>query len=95
MAKNKKKYDDDDGRTIADMSDISRTPILVPQLDKLSGRNEENNENEEKTENEFKIEMTGDERRAYIGGALGAALAIGSVFAVAGFIFIFIMTRLH
>ena len=30
MARRKKTYDDDDGRTIADMSGVSSQPLLIP-----------------------------------------------------------------
>ncbi|MCR5206950.1 MAG: hypothetical protein K6C14_00550 [Eubacterium sp.] len=94
MAKRKKEYDDDDGRVIADMSDIEGSPLLIPRFKSFSKEKEEKSaEDESDSDNEY--QLSGSERRAYIGGALGAALAIGAVFAIAGFIFIFFMTRIH
>ncbi len=87
MPKNKKQYDDDDGRTIADMTDVSRPPLIIPSFNKSSEKEQEQN-------NETNIELTGSERRAFIGGALGAVLAIGSVFAIAGFLFILLLTKI-
>ena len=31
----KKEYDDDDGRVIADMSDVGRNPLIIPRFDRL------------------------------------------------------------
>ena len=88
MPKNKKQYDDDDGRTIADMSDVSTPPLIVPEFRK---RNRDEEPENKKTGD---FQMTGSERRAFIGGALGAVLAIGSVFAIAGFLFILLLTKI-
>lgn len=90
MPKNIKQYDDDDGRTIADMSGVERQPLIVPDF----SRNAEKKE-QEKSEKQDDFELTKSERRAYISGALGAALAIGSVFVGFGAIVIFLLTRIH
>ena len=60
-------YDDDDGRTIADMSDIGRQPLFLPRL----------------PENDRPWEQTGltkEERLWYTLGALKAALLIALAF---------------
>lgn len=69
----KKTYDDDDGRTVADMSDLYvRTPLGYRRLgDKKKAVQKE------KTE-----PVAGNERRGYIWGALSAALLIALAFIV-------------
>jgi len=90
MPNYKKQYDDDDGRTVADMSDLSRQPLIMPRFNK----SEEKEEEQSKTQNDDNYEMSSSERRAFIGGALGATLAVGSVFAIVGAVVIFLITRL-
>ena len=90
MAKTKKQYDDDDGRTIADMSGVERQPLVVPHFSKKEGNKEPVN-----SENTDDFQLTDSERRAFIGGALGAAVAIASVFVAVGGIVIFLLTRIH
>lgn len=72
-------YDDDDGRTIADMSDVYvRTPLGYRSLD--GKRRRETGPAEEK-----KAQDSGpgrEERRSYIWGALSAALLIALAFIV-------------
>ena len=93
MPKQKKQYDDDDGRVISDMSDVGRAPLLIPRFDRLSAKDKKENTEQEMKNDDF--ELTGSERRAFVSGALGAALAIGGVFAAVGFLIIFALTRLH
>lgn len=90
MAKNKKQYDDDDGRTIADMSDVTRQPLIVPDFSKKSEKKEQS-----ESEKHDDFELTKSERRAFISGALSATLAIGSVFVIIGGIVIFLLTKIH
>ena len=40
MARNER-YEDDDGRVVASMSDIEPTPILIPRFDRLQGDRKE------------------------------------------------------
>ena len=70
----KRGYEDDDGRTVADMSDVSRQPLILPRLPKK----------QKPAENEPETELSENERRAYVRGAIGAGLAIGGVFVAAG-----------
>ena len=79
-------YDDDDGRTIADMSGLERQPILAPRLPKRK----KNAEPEQAPQPE--LQLTDEERRSYIGGALGAAALIGGIFIAAGAIVILLLT---
>ena len=78
MAK-KKSYDDDDGRTIIDMSGVERTPLVIPRLPK---KEKAKPETQEKPAWE-KDELNKDQRRALIGGSLGAALLVVALFALA------------
>ncbi len=64
-------YDDDDGRTVADMSGLRPNPDGMFPVDPEEGEDERPWES---------TNLTKEERRAYIMGALGAALAIAAVF---------------
>ena len=75
MAK-KKFYDDDDGRTVADMSGVERRPLVIPRPPKKGKKEAE--EAEEKQE-----AYTAEQKRALIGGSLGAALLVLALFALA------------
>lgn len=83
-------YDDDDGRTIADMSGLERQPILAPRLPKRKKENAEQPEQAKQPE----LQLSDEERRSYIGGALGAAALIGGIFIAAGAIVILLLTLL-
>lgn len=87
-----KKYDDDDGRTVADMSGIERPPMLLPHFKKKKEAPREVPEEIDGAAPKPEEQMSADERRGYIFGALGAALLIGGIFAAAGAIAIFLMT---
>ncbi len=89
----KKIYDDDDGRTIADMSGIDRPPMLLPRLSRFGKKKKtEQTEDGETEAPRPEDQMSRDERRGYIFGALGAALLIGGIFVAAGAIVIFLLT---
>lgn len=96
MGASKKNYDDDDGRTIADMSGIDRPGLFFPR--KVGGlrANERESFAAGSAENpqdgtgrqkmrpwEENASLNKEERRMYIWGALKAALLIGLAF-VAG-----------
>ena len=68
-------YIEDDGRTIADMSGLERTPLLLPHLPRRK-----HDEAASTSEDAF----TPRERRAAIRGAMRAALLIALVFVGAG-----------
>lgn len=86
----KQSYDDDDGRTIADMSDVGQTPMLLPRLPKRKKEKADGQERSPQPE----LQLTDEERRSYIGGALGAALLLGGVFIAAGAVVILLLTLL-
>lgn len=73
-----REYNDDDGRTVADMSDVTRQPLILPRLPKK--KKTEGSEAQDAPE----AEISKEERRAYVRGAIGAGLAIGGVFIAAG-----------
>ena len=76
-------YDDDDGRTIADMSDVTRPAAFTPRR-KEPRRPKNHNPSQqgsflfEKQEEPF----TREERRMYVLGALKASLLIAAAFIV-------------
>ena len=76
MAK-KRTYQDDDGRTIADMSGIEPSPMLFPRF---PGRKKEQSRGPETPAQdrpwETAPQYTDEERRAAMGGALGGMLGM-------------------
>ena len=82
-------YDDDDGRTIADMSGVGQTPVLLPRLPKRK-----KNAEPEQSAPQPELQLTDEERRSYIGGALGAAMLIAGIFIAVGAIVILLLTLL-
>jgi hypothetical protein len=84
MARRKKTYEDDDGRTIADMSGVSRPRLILPGTPQppappAAPRPEET---ENRPWEAQKDVMSREERRWYILGALKAALLIALVFII-------------
>lgn len=77
MARRNKVYDDDDGRTIADMSEVSGPSMFLPRK---SGRKKFPMEQEKS--NGSQQEWDPKDRRIYVFGALRAALLIALVYAV-------------
>lgn len=84
MAREKREYDDDDGRTIADMSEVGRPNLLgfrrLPGGEKAPAREEPPEKREERPWEDSSINR--DERRMYVLGALKAALLIALAFIV-------------
>ena len=72
----------DDGRTVADMSDIE-SPF------RRKGRNADAEPNGSKLAEPE--QMSSEDRRMYIFGAMGAAALIGCIFLLAAFIVILLM----
>ena len=93
MAHNPKPYDDDDGRTIADMSGIERQSGF--SFRSFSSRSSSKSDNSTEEEKPWEASpMPKGERFAWIGGALSAALLIGLTFLLGIGIFIFLLTVL-
>ena len=78
MSKRKKQYDDDDGRTIADMSALTPGGGFKGFAPDKKKRQDESEQEERPWEDGFMRE----ERRMYTLGALKAALLIALVFIV-------------
>lgn len=87
----KRTYDDDDGRTIADMSGIAPAPVLFPRIPKKKGTAQPEPQGAADRPWEQQGQLTPEERRAAMGGALKAALLIAGVFIAAGAIAILAM----
>ena len=73
MARRDRVYDDDDGRTIADMSDVHSSPVLIPR-----GKRNRHTEPPKPAEEDWDPR----DRKVYIFAALRAALMIAMVYAV-------------
>ena len=80
MAK-KIEYDDDDGRVVADMSEIDPMPLMIPRFRKSK------QEPESPTAQQFSKE----DRRAVVLGAIGSAVLIGAIFIAAAAIVIAVL----
>ena len=97
MRKNRRTYDDDDGRTIADMSGIESQPLLVPRIRKRTDRADFREPDAPEANDrpwDTSGELSREERNAAIGGALKAGLLIGGVFLIAGALAILAMQAL-
>ncbi len=80
----KKTYDDDDGRTVADMSGIERQPLFIPRFPKKNKRADFSETPSEDAKPEWEVDtLNKKERGAFISGVLSAAVAIAAVFAAA------------
>ena len=95
MARKKKTYDDDDGRTIVDMSGVELTPMFVPRLPRESKKPVQRPEEQPQKEPAPEERLSKEEGRAYVFGALGAALLIGGIFVLAAFLFIVIFLAIY
>ena len=94
-----RKYDDDDGRTIADMSDLPDVSALGSWSGLrgakgglgavFSGGFGRSSRRGNETKNEIPApEMDGEERRMYVLGMLKASLGIGMIYIIAFAVFI-------
>jgi len=86
MARDKKTFDDDDGRTVADMSGVTRPNLWsfrFPESTPSGGKGPE--EEEEQTPDrpwDTSGQLSRSERRTFILGVVSAALLIGLPFAI-------------
>ena len=78
-------YDDDDGRVIADMSDLERQPMLLPRRPKRKKEGEAPDAAEPLPPEQ---QLTDEERRTYVRGAIGATMLIAGIFIAAAAIVI-------
>lgn len=79
MARKKRTYEDDDGRTIADMSGVGRPSLFLPRRAEEDAPPPPPRPSEEQPEWE-QAPISREERRMYILGALKAALLIAFAF---------------
>ena len=104
----KKQYDDDDGRTIVDMSGVTRPnlwsvrfPSSAPWHQDDAARKRRNKQAQEEAEsgqakaNPYQSQLTKEDRRAYILVAVGSALGIAAVFGVVFAIAIILIGHAH
>ncbi len=94
MARNKK-YDDDDGRIVADMSGIERQSLIIPRFGKKENKMPLSDPEEESSNPWENNKLSKQERRAFVTGALGATIAIGSVFVIAAALLILFITKVY
>lgn len=72
MARDRKRYDDDDGRTIASMEGVERPSLMGHAPERVSPSREEGSGKP--------LDLTPEERKWAVLGALKAALAVGFVY---------------
>ena len=89
MKRNNRIYEDDDGRTIADMSGVGPSPMLFPRMPKKATPQEPSPADDRPWESQE--QFTPEQRRAAMGGALKAAMLIAGVFIAAGAVAILVM----
>lgn len=89
--------EDNDNRVIADMSDVTRTPLLVPRFENVRKDRRDISSAPEPTSEIRRdpVQLDREERRAMIGGAVSAALLIGGIIAASFAALIFIILRLY
>ena len=89
MSKKKHIYDDDDGRTIADMSDISRPNLYTVRT--AWNLKRQNTDEKITADPNLDQQLSPSERRMFILGALKAALLIALAFIVGLGLVIFLL----
>lgn len=78
----RREYDDDDGRRIADMSGVDRMPLYGVGSRRTSKQKEEDPSASQPAPEKAQPMMPKSDRRAFVWGALSAALLIGLAFIV-------------
>ena len=94
MSKKKRFYEDDDGRTIADMSGIEPQPLLIPRIPKRADRADFAEPDAAKAHDrpwDTGAELSREERNAAIRGALKAGILIALAFLAGGALLILAM----
>lgn len=81
MSKKKKQYDDDDGRTVANMN-VDGMPWYLERANKSSGNNDSG------------MNMSKSEERAMLRGVILATLAVTGVFVLGGLLFVLFCTNI-
>ena len=94
MSKKTRFYEDDDGRTIADMSGIEPQPLLIPRIPKRADRADFAEPDTPKANDrpwDTGAELSREERNAAIRGALKAGILIALAFLAGGALLIIAM----
>ncbi len=97
MRKKDRFYEDDDGRTIADMSGIEPQPLLIPRIRRRRDRADFKEPDAPEANDrpwDTSGELTREERNAAVFGALKAGVLIALVFLAAGALAILAMQAL-
>lgn len=95
MAHAKKSYEDDDGRTIVDMSQVERPSMFGFRADLLPEKRREQPQARKKSRPwEEEAPISPKERRMYALGALKAALLIGLAYLAGLALIIFLLIQL-
>ena len=91
----KKIYEDDDGRTIADMSGVERQPLILPRIGKKKKTQAPPDPDTGEALPEWKNEdeLSPEERRAMFLSALGSAVLIALIFIGLGAVVVWLLTR--
>ena len=91
MAREKRIYDDDDGRTIADMSGVTRRNLLGIRLPESAAV--EHPESAKRSDRPWDTsgQLSRREKWSFIWGAVSAGLLIGAPFAIVFAIFIYVI----
>ena len=94
----KRPYEEDDGRVIADMSGIEKQPLFFPSADSIKRVKENRSDFAEppvKSVSSGPENIDNEGRRAMIAGALSAMLLVGGLLAAAFAAIILIIGHLH
>jgi hypothetical protein len=94
----KRPYEEDDGRVIADMSGIEKQPLFFPSADSIKRVKENRSDFAEppvRSVSSGPENLDNEGRRAMIAGALSAMLLIGGLLAAAFAAIILIIGHLH
>lgn len=81
MKRKPREYEDDDGRIVADMSEVHRRNLFLPRRNPSQESPKRENENNESAANQ-NPPLTRKETRSFIFGALSAGLLIALVFII-------------
>ena len=94
----KRPYEEDDGRVIADMSGIEKQPLFFPSADSIKRVKENRSDFAEppvKSVSSGPENLDNEGRQAMIAGALSAMLLVGGLLAAAFAAIILIIGHLH
>ena len=77
----KRKYDDDDGRTVVDMSGVEKpNSLFVPRIPKREKHVQDADESSPEERPWENFEFSKDERRSFVLGAMSASALIAAIF---------------